>query len=94
MEATIAEGNITATAGIEPDRLTHFAKEALEGKNLSEGEEIWFKGALGKDVQAWILKPKGWKAGERKRWPVVFVIHGGLLFRFTYSDSDLICRCT
>lgn len=77
VEAAIAEGNTAATAGIKPDRLTHFAKEALEGKDLSEGEEIWFKGALGKDVQAWILKPKGWKAGERKKWPVVFVIHGG-----------------
>jgi len=44
---------------------------------LSPGEEFWFKGAADKDVQGWTIKPKGWKAGEKKKWPVILFIHGG-----------------
>jgi len=51
----------------------------LKHKGLSEGEEIWFTGALDKKVQGWILKPKGWKEGEKKKWPVLLLIHGGVL---------------
>lgn len=59
------------------ERITSFAAEALEGKDLDGGEEIWFKGALDKDVQGWVLKPKGWKKSDQKKWPVVLLIHGG-----------------
>ena len=59
------------------EKLTSFAEPDLKGKELSEGEEFWFKGALGKDVQGWALKPKGWKAGEKKKWPAILLIHGG-----------------
>jgi dipeptidyl aminopeptidase/acylaminoacyl peptidase len=59
------------------EQITHFTQEALEGKNLSEAEEFWFKGAENKDVHGWVLKPKGWKAGEKKKWPILLLIHGG-----------------
>ncbi|KAJ7189840.1 Alpha/Beta hydrolase protein [Mycena pura] len=58
-------------------RLTHLTADALNGKQLDEGEEFWFKGALDKDVQGWLFKPKGWKPNDRKKWPVAMVIHGG-----------------
>ena len=61
-----------------PDRITSFTEASLQGKDLNEGEEFWFKGARGKDVQGWILKPKGWKPGQIKKWPIVLLIHGGL----------------
>ncbi|TFY83863.1 hypothetical protein EWM64_g147 [Hericium alpestre] len=42
------------------------------------GEEIWFEGAEGKQVQGWVYKPKGYKEGEGKRqWPAILLIHGG-----------------
>ncbi|KAF7985586.1 hypothetical protein HWV62_3875 [Athelia sp. TMB] len=57
-------------------QVTKFTEEALKGKQLAEGEDFWFKGAEGKDVQGFILKPKGWKQGEIKKWPVLLLIHG------------------
>jgi hypothetical protein len=59
------------------EQVTRFTQESLRDKQLDAGEEFWFKGAEGKDVQGWILKPKGWKSGETKKWPIVLLIHGG-----------------
>lgn len=67
----------TASTKIKIDQITDFSRDELKGKSLSEGEEFWFKGALQKDVQGWALKPKGWKAGDKKKWPAVLLIHGG-----------------
>ncbi|KAF7346483.1 Dipeptidyl-peptidase 5 [Mycena sanguinolenta] len=52
-------------------QITRFSADVLESKNLFEGEEFWFKGALDKDVQGWIFKPKGWDDKDKKKWPVV-----------------------
>jgi dipeptidyl aminopeptidase/acylaminoacyl peptidase len=60
-------------------QVTRFTQDSLKGKDLSEGEEFWFKGAEEKHVQGWVLKPKGWKSGEKKRWPILLLIHGGVL---------------
>ncbi|ESK95756.1 dipeptidyl-peptidase 5 [Moniliophthora roreri MCA 2997] len=59
------------------EQITKFTEDALKEKNLSKGEEFWFKGAHDVDVQGWTLKPKGWKKDEKKKWPVVLLIHGG-----------------
>ncbi|GLB38400.1 putative prolyl oligopeptidase family protein [Lyophyllum shimeji] len=61
----------------EAKQITHLTEAALKGKNLSPGESFWFKGANDRDVQGWALKPPGWKGSEKKRWPVVLLIHGG-----------------
>ena len=60
----------------QAEQITRFTEDALKGKDLVEGEDFWFKSAEN-DVHGWILKPKGWKAGERKKWPVLLLIHGG-----------------
>ncbi|GBE85069.1 Dipeptidyl-peptidase 5 [Sparassis crispa] len=59
------------------ERLTRFAENDLKEKSLSAGEDFWFEGALGKQVQGFILKPPGFKEGEKKKWPIVLLIHGG-----------------
>jgi dipeptidyl aminopeptidase/acylaminoacyl peptidase len=59
------------------EQVTTFTAKDLEGKNLSKGEDIWFKGANDIDVHGWILKPKGWKEGQKKAYPIVLLIHGG-----------------
>ncbi|KAF7365063.1 Dipeptidyl-peptidase 5 [Mycena venus] len=59
------------------EQITRFTADALDGKDLDKGEEFWFKGALDKDVHGWILKPKGWSKNDKKKWPTVFLIHGG-----------------
>jgi dipeptidyl aminopeptidase/acylaminoacyl peptidase len=58
-------------------QVTRFNAEALESKGLDEGEEFWFKGALDRDVQGWLFKPKGWDEKDTKKWPLAMVIHGG-----------------
>ncbi|PCH40235.1 alpha/beta-hydrolase [Wolfiporia cocos MD-104 SS10] len=58
-------------------QLTKFSEDALQGKNLSPGEDFWFEGAEGRQVQGWIVKPPGFKEGESNKWPVVILIHGG-----------------
>lgn len=61
----------------QAEQITRFSEDALKGKNLAKGDDFWFKGAENKDVHGWILKPKGWKKGEKKKWPVLLLIHGG-----------------
>ncbi|THH14140.1 hypothetical protein EW146_g6161 [Bondarzewia mesenterica] len=58
-------------------QVTRFTEEALKGKDLAQGESFYFEGAEGKKVQGWIYKPKGFKTGEEKKWPVLLLIHGG-----------------
>lgn len=71
------DGQHAAVYHRQAEQITHFTEEALRGKKLSDGEDFWFKGAEDKDIQGWILKPNGWKAGEKKKWPVLLLIHGG-----------------
>ncbi|KAF7299598.1 Dipeptidyl-peptidase 5 [Mycena chlorophos] len=61
------------------DQITHLSQAALKDKSLDGGEEFWFTGALGRRVQGWIFKPRGWRAGNSAvhQWPVAMVIHGG-----------------
>jgi dipeptidyl aminopeptidase/acylaminoacyl peptidase len=61
----------------QAEQITRLTEDSLRGKNLAKGEDFWFKGAENKDVHGWILKPKGWKKGEKKKWPVLLLIHGG-----------------
>lgn len=70
------------------EQVTNFTAADLAGKDLSKGEEFWFKGANDIDVQGWILKPKGWKEGQKKAHPILLLIHGGmeLFSRSTLTD--------
>ncbi|KAF8158405.1 Alpha/Beta hydrolase protein [Crassisporium funariophilum] len=77
-ESAILSGKIAPeTIQVNIQKLTNFSENDLKSKNLGEGEEFCFKGAHDKHVQGWALKPHGWKAGEKKKWPVVLLIHGG-----------------
>ncbi|KAJ3747143.1 Alpha/Beta hydrolase protein [Lentinula detonsa] len=77
LQTQITQSDESVKFSGEVEQVTNFTASDLEGKNLSKGEEFWFKGADDIDVQGWILKPKGWKKGETKAFPVVLLIHGG-----------------
>jgi dipeptidyl aminopeptidase/acylaminoacyl peptidase len=77
LEKAILAGDRVESIQTQAERHTYFCESNLENKRLSQGQEFWFKGAAGKDVQGWIIKPRGWKLGEKKKWPVVLFIHGG-----------------
>ena len=42
---------------------------------LNPGESVTYKGAAGKDVQAWIVKPPAFDAS--RKYPLLVLIHGG-----------------
>lgn len=79
LEKAILAGDSVESIQTKVERITHFSESDLKNKELSQGEEFWFKGAANKNVQGWVIKPKGWKAGEKKKWPVILFIHGGQL---------------
>ncbi|KAG6890830.1 hypothetical protein C0995_003263 [Termitomyces sp. Mi166 len=78
LEASMLQSERPVLFDGKVEQITHLTESALQGMNLDSGESFWFKGALDKDVQGWILKPRGWKEGDTKKWPVVLLIHGGL----------------
>ncbi|KAJ8080473.1 Dipeptidyl-peptidase 5 [Marasmius tenuissimus] len=59
------------------EQITRFTADDLKDKNLGAGEDFWFKGGDDNDVHGFFIKPKGWKEGEKKKWPAVLLIHGG-----------------
>lgn len=60
-----------------PEQVTSFAEKALVGKTLRSPEDFYFEGAEAKKVHGFVVKPHGWKEGEKKRWPGLLFIHGG-----------------
>lgn len=58
-------------------QVTRFTEAKLAEKKLSPGEEFHFTGANNKKIQGWALKPRGWEEGQKKKYPVVLLIHGG-----------------
>ncbi|HST90928.1 MAG TPA: S9 family peptidase, partial [Brevundimonas sp.] len=55
--------------------LTRHNTEVLAGTDLPEGESFTFAGWNGEPVQGWVFKPAGHVEG--RRYPAVYVIHGG-----------------
>jgi dipeptidyl aminopeptidase/acylaminoacyl peptidase len=59
-------------------QITSFSSKHIDGRlDGLEGEEFWFEGDEGWRVMAWVNKPPGFKAGQEKKWPLAFLIHGG-----------------
>ena len=68
---------LSADAKPAAAQLTRFTAGGLQGKALDAGSDFWFEGAEGKTVHGWLLKPPGFKEGEKKKWPILLMIHGG-----------------
>jgi dipeptidyl aminopeptidase/acylaminoacyl peptidase len=64
---------------VQPEQITRFAEKALTGKMLRPLEDFYFEGAEGKQVHGFVVKPYGWKEGDKKKWPGLLLIHGGTL---------------
>jgi dipeptidyl aminopeptidase/acylaminoacyl peptidase len=56
-------------------RLSGHNDALLKSLTLVEPEEINFKSFDGTPIQGWLVKPVGWRAGER--YPLILSIHGG-----------------
>jgi dipeptidyl aminopeptidase/acylaminoacyl peptidase len=55
--------------------LTRLNRAILEELDLPDPADFWYEGAKGARVHGMLLKPPGFETG--KRYPVVFLIHGG-----------------
>jgi dipeptidyl aminopeptidase/acylaminoacyl peptidase len=55
--------------------LTHFNDDILSTHQLTGYEELWTRGAEDAQVQSFIVKPPEFDA--KKKYPVLFLIHGG-----------------
>ena len=64
-------------------RLTEMNKGLLRKIRISTPEEFWFTASDGVEVQGWILKPQGYKEGEK--YPTVMQIHGGPRSAYGYK---------
>ena len=64
---------------VTAEQITWFTEKTLAGKTLRLPEEFYFEGAEGKQVHSFVVKPYGWKEGEKKKWPGLLLIHGGML---------------
>ncbi|KAG6891667.1 hypothetical protein C0992_012716 [Termitomyces sp. T32_za158] len=70
LETSILQSEEPVRFDGQVEQITYLTQSALQGTHLDSGESFWFKGALDRDVQGWVLKPLGWQAGETKKWPV------------------------
>ena len=62
----------------KPEQVTRFTEKALVGKTLRPPEDFYFEGAEGKKVHGYVVKPYGWKEGDKRKWPGLLLIHGGM----------------
>jgi dipeptidyl aminopeptidase/acylaminoacyl peptidase len=61
--------------GGDAQALTHVNDARLAPFALKPGESVTYKGAAGKDVQAWIVKPPDFDPA--RKYPLLVLIHGG-----------------
>jgi dipeptidyl aminopeptidase/acylaminoacyl peptidase len=67
-------------AGSKDHQLTKLNRRLLDGIDLGQVEEVWFKGPDKNDLQGWILKPPGFDPA--KKYPSIMEIHGGPLTQY------------
>jgi len=66
--------------------LTALNEAVLAELDMAEGTEFWFEGAQEARIHGILLKPPGFD--PKKKYPVVFLIHGGPQSAFTYDFHE------
>jgi dipeptidyl aminopeptidase/acylaminoacyl peptidase len=61
-------------------QLTKHNHPLLDGLDLGQIEEVWFKGPDDNDLQGWILKPPAFDPS--KKYPSILEIHGGPITQY------------
>jgi len=68
-------GDQQSKAGVSCRRIEHFNDALLSKMKLGRVEEVNVRGALGDDVQMWVVYPANFKRDQKH--PLLQVIHGG-----------------
>jgi len=66
---------VVPASGGAPRQLTHFNAELEAEVDIRPAEEMWVKGAGDYDVHVFVVKPHGFREGER--YPLILNVHGG-----------------
>ena len=68
---------VTGSRGkvVARERVTNVNAKLLAERELAEFEQFSFVGANDAKVYGYVMKPHGWKAGEK--YPLAFIVHGG-----------------
>lgn len=74
-ESYVAPTQIFIRTTGEPRQITHHNAELVARMQLPAAEAYTFAGWNGEQVQGWVFKPVG--AIEGRRYPAVYIIHGG-----------------
>ncbi len=64
-----------ASSGGAAEPLTHLNDTVLNGHQLTPLEDFWVEGAENTQVQAFLVKPPGFR--ENRKYPALILIHGG-----------------
>ena len=64
---------VMSDGGVE--RISYFNDQLLKEVDLCEQQHYMFKNELGREIDAWIMKPPGFEAD--KKYPAILTIHGG-----------------
>ena len=73
----------TSGAGAPPRRISNHNEELARSFTFVNPEGLNFKSFDGTNVQGWLMKPLGWRAGAR--YPLILAIHGGPHGMYGYS---------
>ena len=58
-----------------PERMTSFNQAVAQEVDLRPAEELWVKGAAGREVHVFLVKPHGFDPA--KKYPLILNVHGG-----------------
>jgi dipeptidyl aminopeptidase/acylaminoacyl peptidase len=61
--------------GLGITAITRVNAGAMAGFKLRPAESVWYSGAAGARIQAWIVKPADFR--EDRKYPVLYLVHGG-----------------
>jgi dipeptidyl aminopeptidase/acylaminoacyl peptidase len=61
--------------GASAQVITHFNTAFIGTFKLRQAESVWYTGAAGARVQAWIVRPPDFR--EDRKYPLLFLVHGG-----------------
>jgi len=67
-------------------RVSNHNDNIRRGASLIEPEEFRFKSFDGSEIQAWLMKPSGWR--EDRKYPMILSIHGGPHGMFGYAFNS------
>jgi dipeptidyl aminopeptidase/acylaminoacyl peptidase len=82
-----SSGNVHILEGGELRQITHHNEAYFADVHFSEPEEVLYESSDGKQIQAWLYKPRDFDTANT--YPLVIDIHGGPVMQFGWRFEDM-----